>query len=371
MATLARVGDPLWINRGLSTRDARIATAGLLAKPWTDDRMEVRPGILPDAKLTAFEVIPTAPTASMAVQVGGGHAVVTQPGQGPWIVPVENSIEALDVPPPDPTNPRIDLVVLRVYDLDQGETPPVEPDVGSRGVATIEIVKGDASGTPSAPPVPVRSLLLATISTTPQTTVITADNITQRRVFTIPRGGVRPAGNATGQDAFPGYIGEVIALADGTLGVAVDDATWPYRGVQAKPRRLTQDFRTDTFTTTEWVATLSIPDPGYPYQLDVTGSLRVAVGPNVRVDLLCRLDSTDGPFVTVPSTGELVWTSPQNSTLWTSMHVGASLDRVYTGAHNIIIMMAKIAGPAGNGYRIEPVAANSGISARVFPAVGS
>jgi hypothetical protein len=368
MATVVRVGDPLWINRALSARDTRIATAALLGKPWTDDRMEVRPGILPDAKLTAFRVVPTTGAASMAVRVSGGHAVVTQPEQGPWIVPVETTIPALDVPPPDPTNPRIDLVVLRVYDLDQGETAPVDPDPGGRGVATIEIVKGDASGIPAPPPTPVRSLLLATIRTTPQTTVITAANITERRVFTVPRGGVRPAGNALGADALPGYIGEVIALPDGTVGVGVDDAALPYRGVQAKPRVITQDMRTGPFTATEWVATLNIADPGYPYQVDVSASVAITIGQNMRVDILARLDSPDGPLLNAPSVGELVWTSQQNQPLYTARFLGAPFTHVLNGAHNVCLIVAVIWSASGAAYSIEQQ--NTALSARVFPYVG-
>lgn len=364
MAIVSRVGDPLWINRAMSTRDARVATAGLLSTVWGDS-LSARPGVLPETGLQALKVIPTSP-ASMSVLVNQGHVVVVQPEQGPWIVPVE-TVVTLDVPPPDATNPRIDLVVVRVYDLDQGETPPVEPDAGGRGVATIEIVPGTASGTPAPPPVPPRSFVLGQIQTTPTTTTIGPAQLTDTRTWTVARGGVRPLLGVT-TDLLPGFTGEMVSLVDGTVAVGVNDPTNPYRGVQAGRLRATQDIREGTFTTTEWVATVNLPDPGFPYQIHAEASLSITVGPHTRIDVWARLDTPQGPFVCVPSVGEIVYTSQQDRSLWTARFLGANLGRVYTGAHNVCLVIGKIYGSSGTGYSIE--AQNSAFAARVVPYIG-
>lgn len=359
MAEIVRVGDPIWINRALSTRDARVATAGLLSTAWGDDALAPRPGVLPESRLTALRVSPTDP-ASMSVVVNAGHCVVVQPGQGPWLVPVESAVQ-LDISPPDPTNPRIDLVVVRVYDLDQGETSPVEPDQGGRGVATVEVISGDPSATPSAPEVPIRSFVIGRIETTPSTTTIGLGQLTDTRTWTVSRGGVRPLLGVT--DLSPSYTGEVVSIADGTLGVGVDDPNAPYRGVQAKPRLFTQNLRTGPFRETQQLASLVIADPGFPYQIDVEASVAFTLGANMRVDLLSQLDAINGPFLTVPSVGQFLSASAH-----VTRFIGANMGRTYTGSHTVLLMAAVVVSPNNNQYGVE--VQNSGFSLRVVPAVG-
>ncbi|WP_369145946.1 hypothetical protein [Streptomyces sp. R44] len=116
-----------------------------------------RSGILPGTYDGKFRVggLWMASTGPMTATVYHGRAVVQgSNSDGAYPVTLDQDM-AITFGDGDPLNPRIDLVVLRVYDHDA--------DTQGRYEAVVEIVKGEAKAAPVAPAAPARSLVLFTV----------------------------------------------------------------------------------------------------------------------------------------------------------------------------------------------------------------
>jgi hypothetical protein len=77
------------------------------------------------------------------------------------------------------TNPRIDLIVIRVTD-----------NGNSTSFASIETVDGTPAPTPSAPSPPAQSFAVAQILVPANSSTVTSGNITDVRKYTTPAGGI-------------------------------------------------------------------------------------------------------------------------------------------------------------------------------------
>ncbi|WP_290630514.1 hypothetical protein [Aquisalimonas sp.] len=124
-------------------------------------------------------VSPTSP-ASMTVRVGGGAngGAAMVPGtqvdrQGFYHVVAQGPTE-VTLPPANSTNPRIDLVVCRVYDSEYA---------GSGDEWKLEVVQGTPSSNPAEPNLPPNSLALVAITVPAGASTITSGNISNRRRF--------------------------------------------------------------------------------------------------------------------------------------------------------------------------------------------
>lgn len=135
--------SPLWLqNVRYPARLDRVAFEAM----WTE-------GIV-----TGLAVAPRAAGANYSVDVGAGIAVIKgddQSSQGNYVQRLPATLNVV-VAPPD-SNPRIDLVVMRVQDS-QGGGP-----AGDNGV--IVVVKGTpAASNPAVPALPATAVELARIS---------------------------------------------------------------------------------------------------------------------------------------------------------------------------------------------------------------
>ncbi|MEX2985338.1 hypothetical protein [Streptomyces sp. C36] len=141
---------------GQSRTDTRLAPLGAMTPGGAMTSLD---GVLPgsaNGTTTVSGLRVYGDTAGLSAKVAPGRAVVQgseAAGAYPVYVPEVTSITFADG---DPGNPRVDLVVLRVYDNDQ--------DGLGQTAATIEIVPGRAGASPSAPPVPAGSLPLAKVT---------------------------------------------------------------------------------------------------------------------------------------------------------------------------------------------------------------
>ncbi|MGW8768231.1 hypothetical protein ACWGN5_37790 [Streptomyces sp. NPDC055815] len=116
-----------------------------------------RSGILPGTYDGKFRVggLWMASTGPMTATVYHGRAVVQgSNSDGAYPVTLDQDMP-VTFGDGDPLNPRIDLVVLRVYDHDA--------DTQGRYEAVVEIIKGEAKAAPVAPAAPARSLVLFTV----------------------------------------------------------------------------------------------------------------------------------------------------------------------------------------------------------------
>ncbi|MET9432964.1 hypothetical protein [Streptomyces sp. NPDC006551] len=185
-----------------------------------------RSGILPGTYDGKFRVggLWMSGTGPMTATVYQGKAVVqggTTDGAYPVALDQDLTLTFADG---DPLNPRLDLVVLRVYDNDADNPGKYE--------AAIEIVRGEPSANPVAPTAPPRSLPLFSVRVKAGASAGTggvgwADGIlTDLRTTVVSTGGILPTYNNAGvAGAYPGQYQDnddshLLQRWDGTAWVA-------------------------------------------------------------------------------------------------------------------------------------------------------
>lgn len=126
---------------------------------------------LADLKVTANG------TPNMTVNVAAGRALVkgTQQATQALYHVDSDSIVNKAIAAADPTNPRIDVVVARVKDAEQGV---------AGNVWALEVVTGTPAASPVAPSIPADSLKLAHVAVAAAASSVTSGNITDKR-FTV------------------------------------------------------------------------------------------------------------------------------------------------------------------------------------------
>lgn len=349
-----------------SARDGRHTMAAYLgalpAAPFT-----TRPGVLPstttDGRVSDLRVI-TAPTPDRAVQVLPGHAVITRPGEGPYLC---WSAATLTVPadPADPTNPRTDLVVARLWDPAIGDpAAPLGP--------VAEVITGRASPTPAPPETPGNAIVLAELTRPAGVDAIDTTRITDRRRSAVLRGAVRvllPGDDPGEAGAHPGAYRHRNGLEyfDGTL----------WRGILAPPPITTTVAERRGHTEAEiLVANLTVPDPGWPYVIVATGAAEVIASdqegegvPAGRADLTLRLDSSAGPVIGVgvgPDTAAVrgAGGTARRLVRQTITHPGRSA--VLTGSHAVLLLVTRAFGDAN--FRIGSAGFNGSLIVQAVPA---
>ncbi|MEU7024201.1 hypothetical protein ABZ990_26620 [Streptomyces sp. NPDC046203] len=166
----------------------------------------VRSGILPGTYDGKYRVggLWMASNGPMTATVYAGKAVIqggTSDGAYPVALDEDITITFADG---DPLNPRIDLVVVRVYDQDV--------DTFGKYEAGVEIVKGVPAAAPVAPAAPARSLVLFTVKVKAGASAgtggidwTTSGTTTDLRTTTVSSGGILPVYNNGGvPGSYPG-----------------------------------------------------------------------------------------------------------------------------------------------------------------------
>ncbi|WP_329117201.1 hypothetical protein [Streptomyces sp. NBC_01353] len=164
-----------------------------------------RSGILPgsDGKYRVGGLSMSS-SGPMTATVFYGRAVIQGPAsQGAYPVALASDT-VITFADGDPLNPRIDLVVLRVYD-DQF-------DGSTKSEAALEIIKGAPAATPVAPAAPALSLPLFHVKVPAGTSAgtggipwSTAGTLTDLRVTLVGVGGILPVyNNAAVPGSYPG-----------------------------------------------------------------------------------------------------------------------------------------------------------------------
>lgn len=123
---------------------------------------------------SSVAVTPNSP-AGMSVRVASGWAAIvgtTQANMGVYTV-YNDATQVLTVTTADPTNPRIDRVVITVQDAYY---------TGAFNDVIFQVLAGTPAGSPVAPATPANSISLATIAVGAGVTQINSGNITDTRV---------------------------------------------------------------------------------------------------------------------------------------------------------------------------------------------
>jgi hypothetical protein len=122
---------------------------------------------------SSLAVSPNSP-AGMSVRVAAGWAAIvgtTQANMGVYTF-YNDALTTLTVTTADPTNPRIDRVVVTVRDAYY---------TGAFNDVIFQVLAGTPAGSPTAPAIPANSISLATIAVAAAATSITSANITDTR----------------------------------------------------------------------------------------------------------------------------------------------------------------------------------------------
>ena len=181
---MALVTPPSWLQAG--------------SYPAESDRLNAQAlyattGTIGSASLA---VTPNSP-AGMSVLVASGWAAIvgtTQPNMGVYTA-FNDATATLTVTTANPTNPRIDRVVVTVRDAYYS---------GAFNDVIFQVIAGTPAGSPTAPATPANSISLATIAVGAGVTSITAGNITDTRVSVTTN---LPAGDITEVIAGTGLTG--------------------------------------------------------------------------------------------------------------------------------------------------------------------
>lgn len=181
---MALVTPPSWLQAG--------------SYPAESDRLNAQAlyattGIIGSASMA---VTPNSP-AGMSVRVATGWAAVvgtTQPNMGVYTA-YNDATTVLTVTTADPTNPRIDRVVMTIRDAYY---------TGAFNDVIYQVLAGTPAGSPTAPATPANSISLATIAVGAAVTSITAGNITDTRVDVTTN---LPVGDITSVTAGAGLSG--------------------------------------------------------------------------------------------------------------------------------------------------------------------
>ncbi|MFI9239730.1 hypothetical protein [Streptomyces sp. NPDC053079] len=186
---------------GQSRVDTRLSPLGTMAPEGV---LATRDGVIPGAQggLRALDGLYVSGDQGMTGKVTPGRAVVqgTEPA-GSYPVVVTDYVP-LTFADGDPNNPRVDLVVLRVYDAQQ--------DTSNRTEAAVEIVQGVPGANPAAPATPRAAIALAEVTVPAGASAgkggINWDGVRDRRRATVAVGGIIPRG--WGQNFPGGYVGQ-------------------------------------------------------------------------------------------------------------------------------------------------------------------
>lgn len=181
---------PSWLQNGLH--------------PAENDRLTMQ-ALWATTGVIGTNSLPTSATspASMNVNVGTGWCAIVgdyQPNMGVYTV-YNDATVTLPIAIADPTNPRIDRVVVTIQDSYY---------TGSADDVIFQVVQGTPAAIPVAPATPVNSFSLATIAVGAAVTQINTGNITDTRVSVTTQ--------------LP--IGDITAVSGGT-GIAVTNGSGP------------------------------------------------------------------------------------------------------------------------------------------------
>jgi hypothetical protein len=159
---MALVSPPSWLQAGSypAESDRQIQQA-----------LYATTGIIGSSSLAVTQNSP----AGMSVRVAAGWAAIvgtTQANMGTYTT-YNDATTTLTVTTADPTNPRIDRVVVTVRDAYY---------TGAFNDVIFQVLAGTPAGSPTAPATPANSISLATIAVGAAVTQINTANITDTRV---------------------------------------------------------------------------------------------------------------------------------------------------------------------------------------------
>lgn len=159
MALVTQPADGLWTSmpRSNNARQGRSLMQTFLANFSSSPMAGVRSGVMPTSGLTGCNDLAAGNAGGLSVSVAAGSGVCHKPGQGPmvgWLLS-SKTVTLTDAPA---SNPRNDIVIMRFYDLANGDVSPdgqpcrIEAITGTPNAVPVDPVAADGIGVISAVP---------------------------------------------------------------------------------------------------------------------------------------------------------------------------------------------------------------------------
>lgn len=294
----------------------------------------VASGVVPGGSDTPLKV---SPSSGMVISVAAGFAVIqgtSTADQGAYRVGLA-AAGTIDVPAAHATLARYDLIVAKV--VDNGDSTSTGP---------VALVQGTPAGSPAEPAVPANSTTLARITVGAAVSSINAGNITDRRVYAVPAGGVQPT--TSGATVAAPYEGQMRYDADTDTVRAWDGSAWQQVGAKHAPRGVVafgyNNANSSAWTSSSDVTVQTVSAPmvaGRRYLIVSEAKIGNAAGSNVAGDYVVMRHKVGGtaksshPFVTASATVGLAGNAFTYTTL---------IDDATTGTHTVILVGANISG---------------------------
>jgi hypothetical protein len=271
------------VNTAANYRQSWIGSA---ATPAPGGPMSWRPGVIPTATASGtFKpfldlLVAQTATASTAITVGAGNCIIVRSGAGagPYLVGF-NSASTITLDPNPSTGSRYDVIFVQLIDAALGDT-------GTQG-AKIDVVEGTASSTPVVPAIPTGAIKLAEIlrpafASNGSTNNVFSNQINLKRKSSGLGNGIRPLleGDALSDPgSYPGEM-SMDAVSSSIAGLRMFDGTI-WHGVTPHYYAATNSLGTGHVVNGGSTApynnvtpfSVSIPDPGYPYRVQVSGKI--------------------------------------------------------------------------------------------------
>lgn len=328
--------DPLW-GDGLTYSAKELRQLSISAQhPVVGGAgpIVVASGVYPGSGDTPLKV---SPSSGMVISVAAGFAVVQGTGtadQGAYRVGLATA-GTIDVPAAHATLARFDLIVAKV--IDNGDSTSTGP---------IALVQGTPAGSPAEPAVPANSTTLARITVGAAVSSINAGNITDRRVFAVPAGGVQPT--TSGATVTAPHEGQLRYDTDTDTIRAWDGSAWQQVGARHAPRGIVaygyNTANSSAWTTSSDVTVQTVSAPmvsGRRYLVVSEAKIGNAGGTNTAGDYVVMRHKVGGtsksshPFVTASAVAGLAGNAFTYTTL---------IDDATTATHTVILTGANISG---------------------------
>lgn len=325
-----------------------------------------RSGVMFTTGYTVMSDLLVQVVSGLTLTVAPGTGLAHRTGQGPYMGWVLGSTQVTCDPAPA-SNPRNDIVLMRMYDSAQGD---VSPDGNP---CRLEIITGTPAPSPSDPITPNAIGVYTSFPTTgggvgiplarAQVSTGGVVTLTDLRRSAYLTGSVRLITSSDISTPVPARVGDLrYLISSNRLDVFQSDATW--HGI--RPLIVTSSAIPtvpSTLTFPYTVLTMSIPDPGWPYYLTFDGIMPAAFGSGGTFDIVPRDGANNGPNLIPPTRIPADSQRNGNATLpWAMTGTSAQL----SGSRTVYITIDWLSG-AGNGFALDGSPGNT-ISATITPA---